>query len=89
MNGRFFGACFSIFRHKNGAAAPVDYSSTFATPPFGTSHINSFSQLYYQFALKNRLTIIMIPASYNVNIVIINPVNESIFIINPSTPKST
>ena len=33
MDGRFFGACFSIFRHKNGAVAPVDYSSTFATAP--------------------------------------------------------
>lgn len=31
MNGRFFGACFSVFRYKNGAVAPVDYSSTFAT----------------------------------------------------------
>ena len=34
MNGRFFGACFSIFRHKEGAVAPVDYSSTFATAPY-------------------------------------------------------
>jgi len=24
MDGRFFGACFSILEHKNGAAAPVD-----------------------------------------------------------------
>ena len=34
MDGRLFGACFFIFKHKNGAAAPVDYSSTFATAPF-------------------------------------------------------
>ena len=34
MDGRFFGACFSFLGHKNGAIAPVDYSSTFATAPF-------------------------------------------------------
>ena len=33
MDGRFFGACFSFLGHKNGAIAPVDYSSTFATAP--------------------------------------------------------
>lgn len=36
MNGRLFGACFSVFRHKNGAIAPVDYLSTFATAPSDT-----------------------------------------------------
>ena len=25
---------FLFFRHKNGAVAPVDYSSTFATAPY-------------------------------------------------------
>ncbi len=34
MNDRSFEACFSIFRHKEGAVAPVDYSSTFATASF-------------------------------------------------------
>ena len=31
-DSRFFGACFSIFRHKNEAIAPVDLS-IFATAP--------------------------------------------------------
>ncbi len=34
MNGRFSGTCFSDLEHKNGAAAQVDYSPTFATAPF-------------------------------------------------------
>ena len=34
MNGRLFGACFSTLGHKEGAIAPVDYLSTFATAPF-------------------------------------------------------
>lgn len=34
MDGRFFGACFSVFSYKNEAVAPVDYPSTFATAPF-------------------------------------------------------
>ena len=29
----FCSSLFSVFRYKNGAAAPVDYSSTFATAP--------------------------------------------------------
>lgn len=33
MNGRLFGVCFSVFGHKNGTIAPVDYLSTFATAP--------------------------------------------------------
>ena len=33
MNGRLFGACFSTLGHKEGAIAPVDYLSTFATAP--------------------------------------------------------
>ncbi|MCC2878355.1 hypothetical protein LK536_18940, partial [Lachnoclostridium pacaense] len=33
-DGGLFGARFSVFWYRKGAAAPVDYSSTFATPPF-------------------------------------------------------
>ena len=46
MDGRFFGACFSFLGHKNGAIAPVDYSSTFATAPFSTL---SFYTIYTVF----------------------------------------
>ena len=34
MNCGLFGVRFSVSEHKNGAAAPVDFSSTFATAPF-------------------------------------------------------
>ncbi len=52
MNGRFFGACFSIFGHKEGAIAPVDYSSTFATAPIKSSFLLMNSQGFY--LLNNR-----------------------------------
>ena len=41
MNDGLFGACFSVFRQKEGAIAPVDYLSTFATAPFLLSQIKS------------------------------------------------
>jgi len=34
MNGRFFGACFSVLGHKKRTVAKVDYLSTFATAPY-------------------------------------------------------
>lgn len=33
MDGGLFGVLFLFLGYKNGAAAPVDYSSTFATAP--------------------------------------------------------
>jgi hypothetical protein len=33
MNCGLFGVRFSVFKHKKGAAAPIDYSSIFATAP--------------------------------------------------------
>ena len=34
MDCGLFGVRFLFLGHKNGAAAPVDYLSTFATAPF-------------------------------------------------------
>ena len=34
MDCGLFGVRFLFLGYKNGAAAPVDYSSTFATAPF-------------------------------------------------------
>lgn len=33
MDDGLFGVRFSVFHNKNGAVAPVDYYSTFATAP--------------------------------------------------------
>lgn len=34
MKNGLFGVRFSVFEQENGAAAPIDFSSTFATAPF-------------------------------------------------------
>lgn len=34
MDGRFFGACFSIFGHKEGAVAPQMITHLFCNSPF-------------------------------------------------------
>ena len=61
-DGRFFGTCFSVFRHKKGTVASVDYSSTFATDPFLLKIRSEFICILYfsiseyelNFALKYR-----------------------------------
>ena len=45
MDCGLFGVRFLFLGYKNGAAAPVDYSSTFATAP-------SFTPTVYFFAKK-------------------------------------
>ena len=47
---------FLFFRHKNGAVAPVDYSSTFATAPY----IGPFC-LHYSRNRQTRGMVILIP----------------------------
>ena len=49
---------FSVFKHKNGATAPVDYLSTFATAPYKNISVQTVLKIMDIFAIPYKAAVL-------------------------------